>query len=1391
MDFGVPIFGERLLEYDTRIKIDIRPRPASKDIMMVDNFTRHYLNLINTIEEQTPGSIASFYLLIEPRMKQEDKLYPTHAEHIAHYVARALHLLVPYTDTKEAEFRSRSDVLQDRKYEEFCYGTQKPTLKMVKAGVMTIDPETILSWTHMEYIFNEYFYLIKNPVINCKQQEFDILSRCTSLELLLLGSMNNTQLRLFNQVSATKLCLLFAVVTGTIIEPRYDPTAIDLPVLQSFRPEVNPLNLLKIGISYTNWQRVTNTLDETVNSGPGGYLIIVKPELAGFRHIYSKLVEFNAKASEYNTIPDDIIGVVDSLGLNRSVYSDNPLFAADSYVSEAIYRVPYYMAKTAGYLVPPLQFPVKPKTEVELNYHTYYWSTNPLEAELISLLHNDQEVISFYTPYYDEADNGYFNRGLYSKLLNTTDKIRMGISIYRSSYPVGWDVSYDNISCNNDNVEDPIMGGTRGANKQETVVAELEDDPHVLYYLSVHSRRRCFRLSELTTSFTDAGLGPEFLDPDWKQPTVNEDGNEVVVIDPILGYPLSRTFHRLAIMDLRRNLKNVVRDGSIKDYRDNILKELTPQAVANFKALLDAINIVIRSQNRGNIELTTQRNFVLSKEAWRNDLLIYFSWLFLFGNWLRFWKGPGTPYTTVWKEHNEGSASYEVRDHNVIIELDVRTIMLQIMETKSVELLAYIRGLPFYYRDWRTSEVTLPDKDSVRNLLKAHLIEEVIDLVQLTDFCMAQASDLLCGSALVYLQHVMFVPVDRINDLLIYVMRLLRGMEFVAIEQGKALAMKKTGLHRGYVLTAVEQHSQILDDGQLATQPPLDLSHAKASGHLPEGLNELLDEDDDDDQRLEDDSEDEGTNSDDEGTDSDDEEDITDDTIIQKRDDIIAELDEAWGDQRRELQDELDNIGKSIDTLIMDGNTVVDDEQEFYNILPLPVIDEEVTMLAMSIDAKKTLIRDMVQARSSREQLNVVIVEMCILRQRVLYLENIKSIIHGPINIHYQYNTFSAAEKAIHIQISIISDMSVERVAGLFDSPSIRFLKVLTVKMIYRYRLIADFLRSLTWEAASLDPGPFRLTGEARVRTLSKINVMLELLNSYYELEKTGVLIMTEPGVDDLLQHYVAQIYTAENVVRATADREWKPEKFSHLARLRELRDVIDIHTQPENMGASIENLLTSHMLRAPEAPEGVFNANREERGQLLHLSYAYVDVYGSTSAQYNQLNIDNMTPVFQYVEAETLLEDSKQTRRRDVTDRWERRLAMWEWKIYDKEAFVQQQRLHIASSIVEHVNDVPRPAPVMGPFGPIVLGDNGNNGNNEPTDKEMALNEFISVYSEELDIGISNVNIEERDNRWSDINMQLINTYAPPYIRKLSTYMLGMLRSISRAEELRVNPPQ
>lgn len=306
-------------------------------------------------------------------------------------------------------------------------------------------------------------------------------------------------------------------------------------------------------------------------------------------------------------------------------------------------------------------------------------------------------ILSFYTNI--ELINAYEPRVKWNSRIDLLSIIcddLLGIprwSIYSTSY------------CNNDDSINIITGETH-----KEINKEDRDDPTLSF--GKHKDYSCYQVSELEASFDIHDGIFVFGNPDWRPNTVV---NKEFSLD------------------------------SMKQLYELLDKE---QQNYNITGLMDKIDSGIKFMKSAKAKMQQLKNkFYDYSDDQKQIVKLYLGWMFLYSMWMRFWKGPGTPWPMIrvnienkMSRDKARRSSPKERDEHIFIQDGVKAIIIEMYE-KDEELKDFIENLPTIYYDFETLEMTCA----------VHTIKETLDKISLGDYCMGFGSDTILKTAYCYI----------------------------------------------------------------------------------------------------------------------------------------------------------------------------------------------------------------------------------------------------------------------------------------------------------------------------------------------------------------------------------------------------------------------------------------------------------------------------------------------------------------------------------------------------------------------------------------------------------------------------------------------------------------
>jgi hypothetical protein len=272
--------------------------------------------------------------------------------------------------------------------------------------------------------------------------------------------------------------------------------------------------------------------------------------------------------------------------------------------------------------------------------------------------------------------------------------------------------------CNNDDTFNVVEALPHGEMNKED-----NDDPTLSY--GVQRNYRCYQTSELSSFWDfDADGIFRFIVPDWREQTPP-------LIDPTTNTALISEFPLQSIRQLRLLLNN-------------------PPPGYNITNLLAKVDEGINAANAITLVMQRLKREYMSKSQQEQSVIqLYLAWLFTYGMWMRFWKGPGYPWASEWMEGGGGTNYCDQgrRDEHVFIQGGVKTTIIETYE-RYPGLKEWIEALPLINYDFRSGEAKL----AIQGITT---IKGILDKIQLGDFCLAHGSDLILKSSYYFIDNIL------------------------------------------------------------------------------------------------------------------------------------------------------------------------------------------------------------------------------------------------------------------------------------------------------------------------------------------------------------------------------------------------------------------------------------------------------------------------------------------------------------------------------------------------------------------------------------------------------------------------------------------------------------
>lgn len=604
---------------------------------------------------------------------------------------------------------------------------------------------------------------------------------------------------MFEYLSKTEAAMITALVTGVVVNSKDDPTY--------DRAKWNAIVYVNSIVKEKLYNIYTGTfISERVPNLPNPDIVGIYNFLSDTRII--ELVPLMIRENKYmkdlySYSHPEVRDFLRTCGINFSLYE-----YSDFDIKDTVFNSFGYVLHTK--LGIP-RSPLIPCADVERGIER-------LDVKDVLYWYSDDELFEYYMPFYE----GYRRQGGFGPVKYSSRSFVL--TDITNAYDVNsfiWKINYKRIQCSNDNNISLIAGIPRGQDLNNVEKSELLEDPVLSYGPSIEgARRRCFRMSELVASFTAALDDPEtadFFDPDYIEP----GRNTRLVIDPLTERPITKVFSTRSMVDLSEELLS----GRVPPETRNLVAEFR-QARDRIVALRypDGLLVAGGKFHSGD-EL---KQIVANNPKWRNDLLIFFGWMFMFSMWMRFWKGPGYQFNIESKSSTSDRCIPMHRDEHITIELNVYGGLMLDIERDNKPLSVFINSLPLISNEW----------DSGNSVVGTILIVNLINDVQKGKACMGFAGDSTLSTAYVYLTKVLNVPEDRIRDLLTYVVKLLRNRELRVInERLNALqnALLTDNREREIILNSIQaanDHKKLFSDESTPALPPVQFTNVGYNLHV-------------------------------------------------------------------------------------------------------------------------------------------------------------------------------------------------------------------------------------------------------------------------------------------------------------------------------------------------------------------------------------------------------------------------------------------------------------------------------------------------------------------------------------------------------------------------------
>jgi len=329
--------------------------------------------------------------------------------------------------------------------------------------------------------------------------------------------------------------------------------------------------------------------------------------------------------------------------------------------------------------------------------------------------------------------------------------------------------SFSHKYCTNDDTMNIISGDQHGESNKDDI-----EDPTLSY--GTHMNYRCYQTSELDGCFREYDGIFMFRVPDW-DPTSqsradesplytslnvvsNITQNTSLTEGSVSGFDASGRRQPVVIQPLATNIR-LNREFSVESIRQ--LKNMLENAplAYNVSSLLDKINAGLNILKSARMQtLHFKRQYQAFTPEQRHIVDIYFTWMFMYSMWMRFWKGPGNVWPMA-KINVRNPLSRSIahrsspvqRDEHVFIQEGVRTLIIELYENDTV-LSGWINNLPAIYHDFDGAEATCA----------SYPITQTLNNIALGDLCMGFGADTILKTAYHYIINVLDITIGTVFD---------------------------------------------------------------------------------------------------------------------------------------------------------------------------------------------------------------------------------------------------------------------------------------------------------------------------------------------------------------------------------------------------------------------------------------------------------------------------------------------------------------------------------------------------------------------------------------------------------------------------------------------------
>lgn len=298
-------------------------------------------------------------------------------------------------------------------------------------------------------------------------------------------------------------------------------------------------------------------------------------------------------------------------------------------------------------------------------------------------------------------------------------------SIFESRNQDGSIWSWRNLHCNNDETNNVLEWVPHGS-------VDKNNPYNLTLSYGVSGDYRCYQITELIASFRKYDDVFRFAVPDWVDSVFTHGTNYAAINE----FPVNS-------MD---QLVELLEDNP---YRLIHINELLTVITQNIKQVKERVTLTYM-QDEYNKLSDSEKEFIK----------LYLSWVFIYGMWMRFWRGPGYPWPL--KANWDQRCHPEHRDIYIIIQNQIHD---KLKDAANQSVTRWINKIPVIDYNF----------NSKQSLLQGQDLETVLDEIIRGERCMGFASNELIGTAFVIITTIFKITTpsefsifiqNKLNDIL-------------------------------------------------------------------------------------------------------------------------------------------------------------------------------------------------------------------------------------------------------------------------------------------------------------------------------------------------------------------------------------------------------------------------------------------------------------------------------------------------------------------------------------------------------------------------------------------------------------------------------------------------